>query len=117
MAKQVDKGGFSGVGLSLIKLLCKKKKKKSSPYLWNVWSLLGYSYLLGKGKLKTHLHMLVICRASFEEECCITMPLFPVIGLRGESALQFPCWFVFSFCRIFFFLNIVFADFTLLTGR
>lgn len=29
MAKQVDKGGFSGVGLSLIKLLCKKKKKKA----------------------------------------------------------------------------------------
>lgn len=40
------------------------------------------------------------------------MPLFLVIGLRGESALQFPSCFVFSFfqdiflnhsvCRFFF---------------
>lgn len=104
MAKQVDKG-FHGVGLSLINYYAKKKthKKKLALFIWNVWSLLGYSYLLGKGKLKTHLHMLVICRTSFEEECRTTMPLFPVMGLRGESALQFPRCFMFSFFQDFFF--------------
>lgn len=91
MAKRGGTGGVTGGGLSLSNYYAKtKQKKKLALFIWNVWSLLGYSYPLGKGKLNPHFAHLDVCRASFEVECCITMPLFPVIGLGGESALPGP---------------------------
>lgn len=55
VAKQVGTGGVTGGGLSLINYYAKTKKKLAL-FMWNVWSLLGYSYPLGKGKLNPHLH-------------------------------------------------------------
>lgn len=37
-----------------------QKKQKRALFVWNVWSLLGNGYLLGKGKLKTRLHKLPV---------------------------------------------------------
>lgn len=97
------------MGISLINFYAKtkkthKKKKKARLIYMECLVPAGKQLSLGKGKLKPHLHMLVICRASFEEECHITMPLFPVIGLGGESALQFLWWFVlFSLFQDSFF--------------
>lgn len=107
MAKQVGTGGVTGGGLSLNNYYAKTKKKLAL-FIWNVWSLLGYSYPLGKGKPNPHFAHLDVCRASFEVECHITMPLFPVIGLGGESALQVHLGlclfsgFFFSVCRFSF---------------
>lgn len=52
VAKQVDKGGFSGVGLSLIKLLCKKKKKKKLALFMECLVPAGLQLSLGERKAK-----------------------------------------------------------------
>jgi len=44
----------------------------------------GLQLSLGGRKAQNTLHTLVICRASFEEESLVSMPLFPVVGLREE---------------------------------
>lgn len=53
VAKQMDRVHWGGN--ITVKLLC--KKKKLALFIWNVWSLLGYSYLLVEGKLKTVAHV------------------------------------------------------------
>lgn len=96
------------MGLSLINYYAKKKPTKTTKKARLIYMEClvpaGLQLSLGERKAKNTFAHVIICRASFEEECHITMPLFPVIGLRGESALQFPCWFVFFF-RIFFLLK------------
>lgn len=68
----------------------------------------GLQLSLGKRKAKPTFAHLVFCRASFEVECHITMPLFPGIGLGGESALQVRLGlclfsgFFFRVCRFSF---------------
>lgn len=74
----------------------------------------GLQLSLGKRKAKPTFAHLDVCRASFEVECPITMPLFPVLGLGGGSALQVHSGLFVSFFRVFF---LVFADFPLQTER
>lgn len=111
MAKQVGTGGVTGGGLSLINYYAKTKKKARLIYVECLVPA-GLQLSLGKRKAKPTFAHLDVCRAAFEVECHITMPLFPVMGLGGESALQVRvdlclfsgfCWvFFFSVCRISF---------------
>lgn len=54
--------------------------------------------------------MLVLCRASFEEECGITMPLFPSDWIKRGISPSVPVGLCFLFsglvlCFVVFFLN------------
>lgn len=53
-SRGAQEGSLVG-GLSLSNYYAKTKKKLAL-FIWNVWSLLGCSYPLGKGKLNPHLH-------------------------------------------------------------
>lgn len=87
-----------------------KQKKKARLIYMECLVPAGLQLSLGKRKAKPTFAHLDVCRASFEVECLITMPLFPVLGLGGESALQvhsglfvsFFSVFIFSVCRFSF---------------
>lgn len=88
-----------------------KQKKKARLISMECLVPAGLQLSLGKRKAKPTFAHLDVCRAAFEVECRITMPLFPVIGLGGESALQVRVglclfsgffFFFFSVCRFSF---------------
>lgn len=103
VAKPGGTGGVTGGGLSLSNFYAKTKKKARLIYM-ECLVLVGLQLSLGKRKAKPTFAHLDVCRASFEVECCITMPLFPVVGLGGGSALVCVVFqgFFFSVCRISF---------------
>lgn len=85
-SRGAQEGSLVG-GLSLSNYYAKTKKKARLIYMECLVPA-GLLLSLGKRKAKPTFAHLDVCRASLEVECPITMPLFPVLGLGGESALQ-----------------------------